>query len=273
MSHRSILDLEEGETLPPQPDTNPQSPPDKLTTFRNLIGIHSLPPDPRHPRRPAENQGTYKRLVDAEVKARIQYYFSSSLINTCLLSQIVIAAALTALGAANASHVAITILGSANTVIAGGMTYLKGQGLPERLMQYANGLRKVREYLEERERQFMQPDCPLDVNQETRIILRMYEAVRQKAEDSYSREAGPADPKKDLKTQEAANPDLIPPFYDIDVGAPAADDSNQKKGLAAAATGSKRPQRNATSAEEADGQLEEGEEEEGKGGSSKLRGN
>lgn len=271
MSHRSILDLEEGETLPPQANANPPSPPDKLTTFRSLVGIHSLPPDPRHPTRPAENQGTYKRLVDAEVKARIQYYFSSSLINTCLLAQIVIAAALTALGAADASHVAITILGSANTVIAGGMTYLKGQGLPERLMQYANGLRKVREYLEERERQFMQPDCPLDVDQETRIILRMYEAVRQKAEDSYSREAGPADPKKDLKAQVAANSDLIPPIYEYEVDAPAADDSNQKKGLVANAE-SKRPQRNETTTAEADGQLEEGEGEEGeegKGGSSK----
>ena len=140
-------------------------------------------------------------------------------------------------------------------------------------MQYANGLRKVREYLEERERQFMQPDCPLDVERETRIILRMYEAVRQKAEDSYSREAGPADPKKDLKAQEAAKPDLIlPPFYDIDVLAPAADDSNQKKGSAAPA-GSKRPQRNATTTEEADGQLEDGEVEGDKGGSSKQFGN
>ena len=47
---------------------------------------------------------------------------------------------------------AITVLGSVNTVIAGGMAYLKDQGLPERLVQYANDLRKVREYLEERER-------------------------------------------------------------------------------------------------------------------------
>lgn len=274
MSHRSILDLEEGETLPPQTTTNPQ-PPDKLKTFRNLVGIHSLPPDPAHPTRPAENQGTYKRLVDAEVKARLQYYFSSSLINTCLLAQIVIAAALTALGAANSSHVAITILGSANTVIAGGMTYLKGQGLPERLMQYANGLRKVREYLEERERQFMRSDCQLDVDQETRIILRMYEAVRQKAEDSYSREAGPADPKKDIKAQQAL--DTLPPIIDFEVDAPAVDNGS-KKGLAA--DGSKRPQRNGTTTEEADGPLEEGEggeggegEEGGKAGSSKPQGN
>ena len=141
-------------------------------------------------------------------------------------------------------------------------------------MQYANGLRKVREYLEERERQFMQPDCPLDVDQETRIILRMYEAVRQKAEDSYSHEAGSADPKKDLKAQEAPNPDLIPPFYDIDVGAPAADDRNRNKGLpaAAAAAGSKGPQRNATSVEEEEGEGEDGKGKD-KGGSSKLRGN
>lgn len=236
MSHRSILDLEEGETLPLQPPTD-ANPPDKLKTFRNIVGIHSLPPDPGHNRRPAENQGTYKRLVDAEVKARVQYYFSSSVINVCLLAQIVIAAALTALGAANASHTAIMILGSANTVIAGGMTYLKGQGLPERLMQYANGLRKVREYLEERERQFMRPDCKLDVDQEARIILRMYEAVRQKAEDSYSREAGPADPRKDLKAKDAADLSLVQPIIDLEAPPPAAEAQQQKGGSKAPAQG------------------------------------
>lgn len=226
MSQRSILDLEEGETLPQAP-TDP-NPPDKLKTFRNIVGIHPLPPDPGHKKRPAENQGTYKRLVDAEMKARLQYYFSSSIINVCLLAQIVIAAALTALGAANASHIAIMILGSANTVIAGGMTYLKGQGLPERLMQYANGLRKVREYLEERERQFMRSDCKLDVDQEARIILRMYEAVRQKAEDSYSHEAGPADPMKDMKSQEGADPSLIQPILSLE--APPPGEAEQHKG-------------------------------------------
>lgn len=233
MSYRSILDLEEGETMP-QASTNLNAP-DKLKIFRNIVGIHSVPPEPGHERRPAENQGTYKRLVDAEIKARLQYYFSSSVINFCLLAQIVIAAALTALGAANASHTAVMILGSANTVIAGGMTYLKGQGLPERLMQYANGLRKVREYLEERERQFMRPDCKLDVDQEARVILRMYEAVRQKAEDSYSREAGPADPKKDLKAKDAADPSLVQPIIDFE--APPAVEAKHNKGEPKASQG------------------------------------
>lgn len=199
----------------PQVPTVP-NPPEKLKTFRNIVGIHPLPSDPGHKKRPAENQGTYKRLVDAEVKARLQYYFSSSIINVCLLAQIAIAAAVTALGAANASHSAIMILGLSNTVIAAGMTYLKGQGLPERLIQYANGLRKVREYLEERERQFMRSDCKLDVDQEAGIIIRMYGAVRQKAEDSYSHKAGPANPKKDLKAQQGGDPSLIEPILDLE---------------------------------------------------------
>lgn len=179
--------------IPPQNPTE-ISIPNKLQNFRNILGIYALPPDfdSAAARRPAENQGTYKRLVDAELKARIEYYFSASIINTGLVIQLVFAATLTALGASKKSFMAVTMLGSVNTVIAGGMAYLKGQGLPERLVQYANDLRKVREHLEERERQFMRPDCPLDVDQEARIILRMYQAARQKAEDSAIREADPA---------------------------------------------------------------------------------
>lgn len=211
MSENSINEVADGETPYPQtPATGGVRHPPALQTFRTVLGINAIPPTAN---RPAENKGTYKRLVDAELKTRIQYYTSASIINTGLLAQIVIAAALTALGASNGSHIAVTILGSANTVIAGGMTYLKGQGLPERLLAYANGLRKVREHLEERERQFMRPDCTLDVDQETRNILRMYEAVRQKAEDSYLREqSGPGDAdagknKKGKKDDDAGKDD------------------------------------------------------------------
>lgn len=123
-------------------------------------------------------------------------------------------------------------------------------------MQYANGLRKVREYLEERERQFMRSDCKLDVDQEARIILRMYEAVRQKAEDSYSREAGPADPKKDLKAQQGADSSLIQPILDLE--APPPPETEQQKG------GSKPPaQGNGPATGEVDGPEE---------GNSKRRG-
>ena len=66
----------------------------------------------------------------------------------------------------------------------------------------------------------MRSDCKLDVYQEARIIIRMYEAVRQKAEDSYSHEAGPANPKKDLKAQQGAGPSLIEPILDLEAPPP-----------------------------------------------------
>lgn len=191
MSNNSINEVADNKATYPQitPASGGVHHPPALQAFRTILGINATPPTAD---RPAVNIGTYKRIVDAELKARIQYYTTASIINTGLLAQIVIAAALTALGASNGSRLAITVLGAANTIIAGGMTYLKGQGLPERILTYANGLRKVRELLEERERQFMRPDCTLDVDQETRDIIRMYQAVRQKAEDSYLREqAGP----------------------------------------------------------------------------------
>lgn len=195
--------MSQDESAIPQQNPTELSIPDKLQNFRYILGIHALPADFDSVARPAENQGTYKRLVDAELKARMEYYFSASIINTGLLAQLVFAATLTVLGASQKSFMAVTLLGSVNTVIAGGMAYLKGQGLPERLVQYANDLRKVREHLEERERQFMRPDCPLDVDQESRIILRMYQAARQKAEDSAIREAAPAKQNKEAKNKTA----------------------------------------------------------------------
>ena len=44
----------------------------------------------------------------------------------------------------------------------------------------------MREYLEERERQFARSDSELDVDEEAKAILEMYEAVRKNAEDSYA---------------------------------------------------------------------------------------
>lgn len=108
----------------------------------------------------------------------------ATIIEASFLSQIVVAATLTALGAADASHIAITVLGSVNTVIAGVQTYLKGQGLPNRLRQYEFGLRKLREYIEDRERDFSHVDCTLNVDHEIADIAAMYKAVRQTAEDN-----------------------------------------------------------------------------------------
>ena len=166
-------------SLPPK-----RSAAEKLKLFRDLVGIHPLPLKEAGQKRPAPNVGTYKRLVEALAKRRVEYYVTASFINTCLFGQIVVAAALTALGAAAGSHIVITILGSINTIIAGVMTYLKGQGLPDRLLEDANGLRRVREYLEQVERQLISEDSTVDVEAEARIIYDMYNEVRKNAENN-----------------------------------------------------------------------------------------
>lgn len=129
--------------------------------------------------RKAPNIGIFNRVAKEERTAKYQYYFTAFLINACLLSQIIFASALTALGAGNGSHTQITALGAANTVIAAVLTFTKGQGLPTKLRQYQQTLRKVREYIEQRERDFAQLDCKLDLDHELMIIKRMYEDARQ----------------------------------------------------------------------------------------------
>ena len=158
----------------------------QLTIYREIVGIDPAPAlGHGDAKRSAQNKGLYKRTCQAESKARYQYYICAATFNTCFLLQIVVAAALTAIGAANGPHMAVTVLGAVNTVIAGMLTYLKGQGLPNRLRRYQSELRKVREYIEERERDFSRADCQLDLDNEIAIIYRMYEAVRQNNEDNF----------------------------------------------------------------------------------------
>ena len=162
-----------------------ESLPPKLVKFRNIVGIDT-PTLLIHTNssRPAQNLGVYTRIVSEERKTHYQYYFMATLVNASTLLQTVVAAALTALGASSSSHIAITILGAVNTVIAGLQTYLKGQGLPNRLRQYQFGLRKLREYIEDRERDFSLDDCTLDVDFVIKDVVAMYKAVRQTAEDN-----------------------------------------------------------------------------------------
>lgn len=157
---------------------------DKLTIFREEVGISDV--IELGSRRPAPNLGIYKRVAKEEAAARRQYYASALVINACLLSQVVFASALTALGAGNGSHTQITALGAANTVVAAILTFTKGSGLPNRLRQYQCTLRKVREYIEQRERDFAQLDCKLDLHHEMVTIQGMYEAARQNDGKSFS---------------------------------------------------------------------------------------
>lgn len=137
--------------------------------------------------RPAKNKGTYGRLVHALEKCRLEYYTTASLINIALFSQIIIAAAVTAVSAANGPGVAITVLGAINTILAGSLTWVKGQGLPDRLLSYANELRRVREHIEDLERRYESShDFRLDVEAEAKRIYAMYDNARKNAENAYA---------------------------------------------------------------------------------------
>ncbi|ERF71333.1 hypothetical protein EPUS_03487 [Endocarpon pusillum Z07020] len=136
--------------------------------------------------RPAKNKGTYEQLVNSQRKCRIEYYTTASLINFALFAQIIIAAAVTAVSASSGPRVAITVLGTLNTILAGSLTWVKGQGLPDRLLSYANELRRVREHIEELERQYEEtPNFRLDVDEEAEKIYTMYDTARKNAEQAY----------------------------------------------------------------------------------------
>ena len=154
----------------------------KLVKFQNLIGIQSF--RTLLEGRPAPNPGIYKRTVDEESRAHFGYTLSAYIVNSFFLLQIILGAALTALGAAHGPPAAITVLGAANTIIAGILNYLKGQGLPARLEQSLHLLRTLREHIEEREREFTEPDCGLDVDEVVQSLVQMYKEVRQSAEDN-----------------------------------------------------------------------------------------
>ncbi|RAL07266.1 uncharacterized protein BO97DRAFT_356910 [Aspergillus homomorphus CBS 101889] len=165
-------------------------PQDKLLVFRALTGIDSIPAltTLHHYRRTAPNIGIYTRVVRAEHSAAARYRFFSVLINVCLGIQIVVAAALTALGAASGPHSAVTAFGAINTIMAGVLTYLKGSGLPDRLKHYQNEWRNIREYIEQRERELCLSGCELDIQEEIHIIEHMYEGVKREIDQTKSTE-------------------------------------------------------------------------------------
>ncbi|PYH41246.1 uncharacterized protein BP01DRAFT_377243 [Aspergillus saccharolyticus JOP 1030-1] len=179
--HLTITTTDAGSLIPPQ---------DKLLVFRALTGIDSIPVlrTLQHYDRTAPNIGIYTRVVKAEHSAYVRYRFFSILVNVCLGIQIVVAAALTALGAASGPHSAVTAFGAINTIMAGVLTYLKGSGLPDRLKHYQNEWRNIREYIEQRERELCLSGCELDIQEEIHIIEYMYEGVKREIDQTKSTE-------------------------------------------------------------------------------------
>ena len=96
--------------------------------------------------------GTYAEVLRHVNMRNWQHRLLGSLLYMLYFMQILIGAALTALGpGATDRSVAITILGACNTVIAGVLALIKGQGLPERLRNDEVEFRRLRDWIEETE--------------------------------------------------------------------------------------------------------------------------
>ncbi|TVY43089.1 hypothetical protein LSUB1_G001236 [Lachnellula subtilissima] len=94
--------------------------------------------------------GLYRDVIRARVNCQYSYYVSAALVNTSMVFQLLLGAALTALGSrANGQELAITLLAAANTVIAGLLALLHNSGLPDRFQKDWNEYDEVESFLKE----------------------------------------------------------------------------------------------------------------------------
>ncbi|KAH8650064.1 hypothetical protein BX600DRAFT_517283 [Xylariales sp. PMI_506] len=98
------------------------------------------------------SSGIYRTVVEAQRRKRRQHYMLTTFLYALYFAQVVVGAALTALGPSSADHsLAITLLGALNTVVAGVLALIKGSGQPQRLGKDQVGYRKLQDWIEETE--------------------------------------------------------------------------------------------------------------------------
>lgn len=153
--------------------------------FCRLIGV---PPSNGKDKYPYIGPKTlYGRATRQYASARRGHNFMSSLNNILLLSQVILGATLTALGASESSHILITLFGVMNTVIAGLVAYLKSRGQPARTRLFRDDLSRVVDEIENSEIMWLgiaqgihgYDDIDIDdkvtVRSEVARLMRLYE--------------------------------------------------------------------------------------------------
>lgn len=114
--------------------------------WRCLRLLRLVPTDWIYPR---PERSLYLALIDEERKARKRYHWVDFVIYLFLVLQLLIASILIILSAvAGDNHIAVAVLGAVIAFITGLLSLLKGQGLPIRLFNYAEELRKVRDEID-----------------------------------------------------------------------------------------------------------------------------
>ncbi|KAK3075251.1 hypothetical protein LTR53_001616 [Teratosphaeriaceae sp. CCFEE 6253] len=111
---------------------------DHHSQFCHLVGLKPFTHPPGQPWKP-HGTSLYSRATRHKRNQGFTYLFTATLTNGLLLSQVVLGAALTALGASDSSRVLITVFGALNTVIA---------GLPVRARMFRDELARIVDEIE-----------------------------------------------------------------------------------------------------------------------------
>lgn len=116
-----------------------------------------------------------------------QYWFVATLANGLLWAQIVIGAALTALGATHTpqAKTATIYLGASSTVIAGLLTYFKSRNQPNRARQFRQALRGVRNKMDEAANEVTTFTTPEEARQKAQEIIKQYDEALADAAVNY----------------------------------------------------------------------------------------
>ena len=129
---------------------------ENLRIFRRAVGINSDLSSSTSGGSLEEGRkravGIYGAVIREQKRKAAQHLALSILVYGAHFGQIVIGAILTALGPDAGSHAfAITAFGAVNTVVAGVLALIKGQGLPERLRKDEMEFRRLQDWIEETE--------------------------------------------------------------------------------------------------------------------------
>ncbi|KAK8045583.1 C6 transcription factor [Apiospora rasikravindrae] len=137
---------------------------ENLLIFRKAVGINYLPPvrGPAFdrsatvvsPRTLEEGRraaiGIYRSVITEASHKHSLYTVMTILLYLCYFAQVVIGAALTALGSVAAKYsTTITVLGALNTALAGVLALIRSSGQPQKLGKDQVGFRKLQDWIEE----------------------------------------------------------------------------------------------------------------------------
>jgi hypothetical protein len=135
-------------------ETTPLLPPtdDPNSIHHQFCALVGVPPSNVRGKKVAPVPTTlYGRALNRRRNQNRTYIFTATLSNTLLLTQVVLGATLTALGASQSSHVLVTIFGVMNTIIAGLVAYLKSRGQPMRARMFRDEMDRVVDEIENSE--------------------------------------------------------------------------------------------------------------------------